>query len=400
MRISEVGESRLPGQIGPIERWTVSKSEAHDQSYRASNTNYIMILFKIILTLMVIYLCVKLTRWHKKRRRLIEAIEKIPGPPIVPFAPVINHALVMIYLDSLQHRLGSFVIIYHLISTLYTLFPDTGICRFWLGWKPIVVLFSPENVEQVLTSTQVINKADEYRFFEPWIGEGLITSKRNKWRFRRKIITPAFHFRILNDFLPIMNAEATKLVKKLNHAKYVKPGSSDHALHESTIDIAPLIALCTLDTICETAMGININCQANDQTSYVRAVYEVGEMALTRVTRPWLWFDWIFYLTETGRRFSQAKEAIHEFTTKVILERKKEWERALKVSKSGQNGPKKMTFDELMDSGLFQSDNKRLAFLDLMLHQHLIENNMTIDDIREEVDTFMFAVSWLPHSRK
>lgn len=356
-----------------------------------------MILFKIVVALSTIYLGVKFARWFKKRRRLVEAIEQIPGPPIVPFAPVINHALVMIYLDSLKHRLGSFVIIYHLISTLYTLFPDTGICRFWLGWKPIVVLFSPENVEQVLTSTQVINKADEYRFFEPWIGEGLVTSKRNKWRFRRKILTPAFHFRILNDFLPIMNSEATKLVKKLNDAQYLRvPSPGEHSgngNHESTIDIAPLIALCTLDTICETAMGVNINCQANDQTNYVKSLYEVGEMALTRVTRPWLWFDWVFYLTETGRRFTRAKDAMQEFSTRVILERKHEWERALKVSELSKGDSSKMTFDQVLDSELFASGNKRLAFLDLMMHQHLIEKNMTIDDIREEVDTFMFAVS-------
>lgn len=334
----------------------------------------------------------------------MEAIEKLPGPPIVPYAPIVNHALVMIYLDSvLRHRLGSFVIIYHLISTLYTLFPDTGICRFWLGWKPIVVLFSPENIEQVLSSTNVINKAEEYRFFEPWIGEGLVTSKRNKWRFRRKILTPAFHFRILNDFLPIMNKEATKLVLKLNQAKYVCNCTDEANAGIKTIDIVPLIALCTLDTICETAMGVNINCQGDNdgrQSQYVKSLNEVGEMALTRVTRPWLWFDKIFKMTETGRRFNRAKDYMHEFSTRVILERKKEWQRMLSadsdhslLGERRQQQERKMTFDEVMESSLFQTGNKRLAFLDLMLHQHLIEHSMTIDDIREEVDTFMFAVS-------
>ena len=108
----------------------------------------------IAIALLLIYLTTKLAKWLKRRRRLVQAIERLPGPPVVPWAPLVNHALVMVYLDSvLKHRLGSFVIIYHLISTLYTLFPDTGLCRFWLGWKPIVVLFSPENVEQLLCST-------------------------------------------------------------------------------------------------------------------------------------------------------------------------------------------------------------------------------------------------------
>lgn len=345
-----------------------------------------MALIKVLLALLSLYLAIRLAKWFQRRRRLVQAIEKIPGPPIVPYAPIVNHAMVMIYLDLLKHKLGSFAIIYHLVSTLYTLFPDTGICRFWLGWKPVVMLFSPENIETILQSTNVINKADEYRFFEPWIGEGLVTSKKNKWRFRRKILTPAFHFRILNDFLPIMNSEATKLIRKLNQEKYLQ--------QDKIIDIAPIIALCTLDTICETAMGVNIDCQDDEESVYVQSLYEVGEMALTRVSRPWLWSDYVFFRTEAGKRFTKAKDMMHDFSLKVILERKKEWERMLKSGgESEQKDKSTMTFDDVMKSSFFKTGNKRLAFLDLMLHQHLIENSMSIDDIREEVDTFMFAVS-------
>lgn len=359
-----------------------------------------MALLKLLAGLLLVYCGAKLAAWYKRRRRLCEAIERLPGPPAPLWAPLLNHALVMIYLDSLKHKLGSFVIIYHLISTVYTLFPDTGICRFWLGWKPIVVLFSPENIEPVLNSTSVINKADEYRFFEPWIGEGLITSKRNKWRFRRKILTPAFHFRILTDFLPIINAEASRLVRKLNQLKYIRPThqgetTKSETHHELAVDVAPLIALCTLDTICETAMGVNINCQAEDQTEYVHKLYEVGELALTRVTRPWLWFDWVFYATKTGRQFSAAKQTMHEFTTRVILERKQDWVQALAevAAETGAQDRNELSFDQIIESPhfRFKRANRRLAFLDLLLFQHLVEGNMSIEDIREEVDTFMFA---------
>lgn len=290
--------------------------------------------------------------------------------------------------------MGTFTLAYHALSNLYRLFPDTGICRFWLGWKPIVVLYSPENVESILTSTNVINKADEYRFFEPWIGEGLVTSRKKKWHFRRKILTPAFHFRILNDFIPIINQEATKLIRKLNQEKYLS------CQDPNGFDITPSITLCTLDTICETAMGTNIDCQNNEDSEYVRALYEVGEMALSRVSRPWLWLDWIFHLTEKGRRFAKANNIMHEFSTRVIAERKDLWERQLKLeasnrpntlaNQSNQSNPSSMTIDELRASDFF-AGNKRLAFLDLLLQQHLIEKTMSLDDIREEVDTFMFA---------
>lgn len=324
----------------------------------------------------------KCVRWFQFRRRLVKLIEKLPGPPNIPWSPVLNHTLVVIYLDSLRHSNGTFALAYHVLSNMHKLFPETGLCRFWLGLKPVVMLYSADCVESILSSTSLINKAAEYRFFEPWIGEGLVTSGRNKWRFRRKILTPAFHFRILGDFLPIINSEANKLIIKLssNREKYFSNG----------FDITPIVTLCTLDTICETAMGVNINAQAHEQSEYVKALYQVGELALSRVIRPWLWFDFVFFkLTKEGRDFEKALKIMHKFSNRVILERKLEWQSQLEnlKEKHGNN----LTIDQLRSSEFFALGNKRLAFLDLLLHQHLIERTMSLEDVREEVDTFMFA---------
>lgn len=56
---------------------------------------------------------------------------------------------------------------------------------------------------------------------------------------RRKIITPAFHFSILEDFVSIFDKHSSILVEKLR--KYEDQGD---------FDIFPLTALCTLDIIC------------------------------------------------------------------------------------------------------------------------------------------------------
>ena len=40
-------------------------------------------------------------------------------------------------------------------------------------------------------------------------------SSGEKWRSRRRLLTPAFHFKILQDFLVIMNEHSEIFVNKL-----------------------------------------------------------------------------------------------------------------------------------------------------------------------------------------
>lgn len=293
-----------------------------------------------------------------------------------------------------RYRTDSYAFVYSMLHGVCRAYMDIGITSFWMGFKPIVALFSPEKVETILSSLQVLNKAEEYLVFEPWIGEGLITSKKTKWQFRRKILTPAFHFRILNDFLPILNGEATKLVKKLNQRKY---------LDSRRVNMIPLVSLCTLDSICETAMGTNLDLQTNEEEpTYAKALAEMAEMALARVSRPWLWSDFAYLRTDYGRKFFAARDRMHNFTMNIIGERKAEWQEILeqgnKTSKTtihndNVDETKVMSFEETLEMKFAQKADKRMAFLDLLLYHHLVVKNMTLEDVLEEVETFMFAVS-------
>lgn len=50
------------------------------------------------------------------------------------------------------------------------------IARVWIGPKLLVFLFDPRDVEVVLGSHVYIDKSPEYRFFKPWLGNGLLIS--------------------------------------------------------------------------------------------------------------------------------------------------------------------------------------------------------------------------------
>lgn len=120
------------------------------------------------------------------------------------------------------------------------------------------------------------------------MGTGLLTSSGKKWHHRRKILTPTFHFRILEDFQSVFLEHADTLVNCL----------SEKAETGIPFDIFPYVTRCALDIICgkylklillllfgkflfyyflfrlESAMGQKVNAQSNLQSEYVQSVYK------------------------------------------------------------------------------------------------------------------------------
>ncbi|XP_042895120.1 cytochrome P450 4C1 [Parasteatoda tepidariorum] len=245
----------------------------------------------------------------------------------------------------------------------------TGVFYFWSGLRPIVFCFSPELFEAILKSPNNLQKSFDYTFLSLWLKEGLVTSQGSKWKQRRRVLTSAFHFRILEDFVGVFDDQSKYMVEKIKNATKV----------QKCIDIVPYITMCTLDIICETAMGLRINAQDNHDSFYVKTMHRVAEAFVGRVLRPWLWPDWIYFSTGRGKRFKEDSAIMDKFTKQVILDRK-----AQLLSKCSEK-----TEDDKQKSGYSE---KRKAFMDLLLDMHMSDPlSFTEDDIQEEVDSFMFA---------
>ncbi|GFR24845.1 cytochrome P450 4c3 [Trichonephila clavata] len=218
----------------------------------------------------------------------------------------------------------------------------------------------------ILSSTTSLEKTYEYSYLHKWLRQGLLTSTGAKWKSRRKLLTPCFHFRILEDFLPTFNDNSFILVRKLQTLQ-----------NEEYVDIMSLIVLCTLDIVCETVMGARIGAQSGENPEYVKAVHNLGDVLLERIIRPLLWPDFLFNLSKTGRGYNRDLKILHGFTDKVIKEKKA----ALLTQRI--HGSKE-TEDVQMGG------KKRQALMDLLLDQHINGQQLTEEDIKEEVDTFMF----------
>ncbi|GJQ86420.1 hypothetical protein Trydic_g10328 [Trypoxylus dichotomus] len=190
------------------------------------------------------------------------------------------------------------------------------------------------------------------------------TQSRSKWKKHRKIITPAFHFQILEEFIDVFNSSSDVLIEKLNAVP-----------NKASIDIYPLIARCTLDIICETAMGTSVDAQNDIDSEYVKCVKILLGILVERSLSPILSNDLLYPFTKTYQNERAALKVVHGFTKSVISRRKTEF------YNNSQN------YHQSEDS--FRRKKKR-AFLDLLLEYSVKDPSFTEKDIQEEVDTFMF----------
>ncbi|XP_071570996.1 cytochrome P450 4C1-like isoform X2 [Temnothorax nylanderi] len=250
------------------------------------------------------------------------------------------------------------------------------IAKAWGFFFPIISIRHPNDLETILSSTKHIEKSLLYDVLFPWFGTGLLTSRGAKWHSRRKILTPTFHFNILQHFIQILIEEGENMTKSLKNAG-------------STVvkDLVPFFSEHTLNAICETAMGTSLWGLGDFQQQYREAVHQMGEFLAYRLFRQWLHSDWIFSLTSKGREQKKMLKILHGFTKRIIAERKLYHDRT--------NGQYLKSFDN--DTSAKRDDaepvgiqRKRLAMLDLLIAASR-DGLMTDSDIREEVDTFMFA---------
>ncbi|GLV46747.1 Cytochrome P450 4c3 [Carabus blaptoides fortunei] len=242
--------------------------------------------------------------------------------------------------------------------------------RVWLGNRLFVFISKPQDLEIILNNSKSMEKENLYKFAEAVVGKGLFTASVEKWKRHRKIIMPTFNQKILDTFMDVFVEQSNILAENL-----------ERYLNKGYFDIFEPISLCTLDIICETAMGIQVNAQ-NQDCKYVKLANIAMGIIFGRMFKMWHHFDFIFNMLPESKQLSESVKELHAFTDTVIKQKRVEVRERLKQEKNED----KIDNDDIKIP-------KRKAFLEMLLELSEQGTRFTDEELREEVDTLMIAGS-------
>ncbi|CAH1271250.1 CYP4F12 [Branchiostoma lanceolatum] len=229
----------------------------------------------------------------------------------------------------------------------------------WMpGYIPLITLTHPVPIKQLLKAPT--KKSMDYESLRPWLGNGLVMSDGAIWKMHRRLLTPAFHFDILKQYVSVYNTAAGEMIEKLS--EYGEKGESFESFQQAS--------LCTMEVILQCAFsGEGMTEQTKKE--YLGAVQKIGD-SVTEVTMNTVYamFPSIYHLSPGGREFLRQCDFVHDTANSIIKKRR----------------------EELESNPEILAEKKRLDFIDILLTaQDEDGRGMTDEEIREQVDTFLFA---------
>ncbi|XP_055388171.1 uncharacterized protein LOC129616537 [Condylostylus longicornis] len=236
---------------------------------------------------------------------------------------------------------------------------------------PVYEIITPEDVELVLNNTAVITKGLGYEFLQPHLGTGLLTSTNQKWHARRKLLTPSFHFNILQKFLETFKDESFKFINNIKNQP------------DDIVNLFDVIQKFTLNTVCETALGVNLD-DIGKSEEYRKNISASERFFMKRIFNPIKQFDVLYKMFEEYEAYQKVVNELHKFSSTIIKLRRNIFQNKDKDDIQDSKKPLSNSEDDI-----YFFKKERRAMLDTLLEAEE-KNLIDHQGICEEVDTFMF----------
>ncbi|CAL8085177.1 unnamed protein product [Orchesella dallaii] len=198
-----------------------------------------------------------------------------------------------------QHFLGALANVFALRDTSKTLEVMDYWCRKYgpvyrvnFGPYNVTVLNSPKYIQKLMGSkdTNYLRKGFIYKPFKPYWNDGLIMSKGEKWKSRRRVLEKhMFSFKSVFNYMKIFNAEADALVVGIG--EIFGNGKENGIEH--------LLMRTSFQTITNAAFGessAEVDSLTDQELSFIDVVNRTKEVATERIMKPWFLIDSIWNL--------------------------------------------------------------------------------------------------------
>ncbi|XP_069498348.1 cytochrome P450 4B1-like [Ambystoma mexicanum] len=308
------------------------------------------------------YVFMKALKLHRRGKELLKIHEQFPGTPCHwLFGNIHQFHEDGTYLDTFVTLAAK----YHYANTL------------WVGkYIAYLCITHPDYAKAILARTDPKDRL-AYDFLIPWIGKGLLVLSGPKWLQHRRLLTPGFHYDVLKPYVKIISGSMKVMLDKWEKI----------IVKDNSVELFQHVSLMTLDSIMKCAFSYESSCQVDSDNTYTKAVHELSHLVDLRFRMLPYHSDLIFHLSPHGYRFRKARRIAHDHTDKVIKQRKELMKNEATLEKIQQK--------------------RHLDFLDILLCAR-DENGVGLsdEDLRAEVDTFMFAghdttasgISWIIYS--
>ncbi|XP_045780380.1 cytochrome P450 4C1-like [Maniola jurtina] len=298
--------------------------------------------------LVLVFLSCGILAWRRRNRN------KDEPPPLPGALPLIGHFHLFV---------GNSSQLWDSVKKLcYNTLDADGVVSFYLGPKTVYFVTDPDDCLKIASTC--LEKDKFYKFTKPWLGEGLLTGDLQIWKEHRKLLNPAFKQSILDGFIDIFNKEARRLVKNLEVE--VDKGPFDQFAY-----IQPNV----LETICLTVLAVDFTDESLLNIEYINALENILKCVVERFQTPWLHSDVMFNWSSLKRRQDECLKILHNVSNTVLKKRKAEY-----LNNNLNNGTEDTT------KGL-----KFRPFMDLLLELAIEKGAFSDQEIREHVDTMLFA---------
>ncbi|XP_015118370.1 cytochrome P450 4C1 [Diachasma alloeum] len=261
--------------------------------------------------LLLLIICLFLLQWRNeirdylnRRSVMMKFAEELPGPPTLP---IVGNALELMESDRTVY-----------ILTEISRQVRAATYRFWMGPSLKLIVADPRDLEIMLLSSKASKKDDFYELMHLAVRDGLINSFGPTYRAHKKLFLNFINNNFLMKiYIEHFNKQSRIFVERL-----------ETQVNQPEFNMQDFFEHCIGDIVFETIYGL----PGTAQRGQVSPFFELADVALhitfERFMKPWLWPDFMFFLTPSGRKCRRIVKEAHAFIDNEV-KKKREKFRAL-----------------------------------------------------------------------